>query len=238
MYWWCAILRLLIGQESLTAVVVLGIAFLIALLLGLVLHELSHALAANALGDPTPRLTGRISLNPLQHLDPIGTLLMLTAGFGWAKPVQITPSRLRNGPVVGMATVAAAGPISNFVIAALFALPLRFDLVDRFLPTTARGLAYDQFTLSNFLALIFFYVVLFNVILGVFNLIPLAPLDGSRVAQALLPGELGRFFRQIEPYGIGILFVLLMVAWITGGQIDPVGWIMRPIQRAVLDFLL
>lgn len=206
--------------------------------MGLVFHELSHALVANALGDPTPRLTGRISLNPLRHLDPIGTLLMLTAGFGWAKPVQVTPSRLRNGPVVGMATVAAAGPISNFVMAALFAIPLRFELVDINLPVSLTGYAYGQFSVSNFLALIFFYVVVINVILGVFNLIPLAPLDGSRVAQALLPGEFGRFFRQIEPYGIGILFVLLMVAWITNGQIDPIGWIMNPIRREILEFLL
>jgi Zn-dependent protease len=165
----------------------------IALLVGLVFHELSHALVANALGDPTPRLMGRISLNPLRHLDPIGTLLMLTAGFGWAKPVQVTASRLRNGPVIGMATVAAAGPISNFVMAALFALPLRLDLLDWDWPRTFSG--------------------------G-------------------LPGEFGRFFRSIEPYGIGILFVLFMVPFITGGQINPIGAIMSPIQDAVLNFLL
>jgi len=212
---------------------VLLIALVIALLVGLVFHEFSHAVVANALGDPTPGITGRLSLNPFHHLDPMGTLLMFTVGFGWAKPVQVNANRLRNGPVIGMATVAAAGPISNFVMAALFALPIRLGLVDTRFP-----FSYEDFTLSNYIGLIFVYVVLINVLLGVFNLLPLAPLDGSRVAQALLPGELGRFFRQIEPYGIGILFLLLMVSWITGGQIDPIGWIITPIQRAVTDFLL
>jgi Zn-dependent protease len=223
----------LIGQDSLRAIVVLLVALTIALLVGLVFHELCHALVADSLGDDTPRLMGRISLNPLHHLDPMGTLLLFLVGFGWAKPVQVNAYRLRNGPTLGMATVAAAGPISNFVMAALFALPVRFGLVDARFPFD-----YADFTASNYLALICIYVVLINVVLGVFNLIPLAPLDGSRVAQALLPGEAGRFFRQIEPYGIGILFLLITVSWITGGQINPIGWIINPIRTAIVDFLL
>jgi len=204
-----------------------------------VFHEFCHALVATELGDDTPRLMGRLSLNPLHHLDPIGTILLFTVGFGWAKPVQVNAYRLRNGPTVGMATVAAAGPVSNFVMAALFAIPVRLGWVDASFPGTFSGqLAYDDFTLSNFLALVFIYVVLINVLLGVFNLIPLAPLDGSRVAQALLPGEAGRFFRQIEPYGIGILFLLVMVSFLTGGAISPIGWIIDPVRDAVVDFLL
>jgi Zn-dependent protease len=205
----------------------------IALLVGLVFHEFCHAVVADRLGDSTPRLMGRISLNPLHHLDPMGTLLLFLVGFGWAKPVQVNALRLRNGPTLGMATVAAAGPISNFVMAALFALPVRFGLVDAIFPRS-----FDDFTLSNYLALIFVYVVLINVVLGVFNLIPLAPLDGSRVAQALLPGEFGRFFRMLEPYGIGILFLLITVSWITNGAIDPIGAIINPIRNAIVDFLL
>jgi len=176
---------------------------------------------------------GRISLNPLHHLDPMGTLLLFLVGFGWAKPVQINALRLRNGPTLGMATVAAAGPISNFVMAALFSLPVRFGLVDARFP-----FSYDAFTLSNYLALICVYVVFINVVLGVFNLIPLAPLDGSRVAQALLPGEAGRFFRQLEPYGIGILFLLITVSWLTNGAVNPIGWVIDPIRTAIIDFLL
>ena len=190
-------------------------------------------MVADSLGDDTPRLMGRISLNPLHHLDPMGTLLLFLVGFGWAKPVQVNAYKLRNGPTLGMATVAAAGPISNFVMATLFALPVRFGLVDARFPFD-----YADFTASNYLALICIYVVLINVVLGVFNLIPLAPLDGSRVAQALLPGEAGRFFRQIEPYGIGILFLLITVSWITNGQIDPIGWIINPIRTTIIDFLL
>jgi Zn-dependent protease len=163
----------------------------------------------------------------------MGTLLLFLVGFGWAKPVQVNALRLRNGPTIGMATVAAAGPISNFVMAALFALPVRLGIVDALFPRD-----YADFTLSNYLALICVYVVLINVVLGVFNLIPLAPLDGSRVAQALLPGEAGRFFRQLEPYGIGVLFLLITVSWITNGQVDPIGWIINPIREAIIDFLL
>jgi Zn-dependent protease len=229
----CAILRLLLGQDSPQGFFVLLIALLVALLVGLVFHELCHALVADALGDDTPRNAGRISLNPLHHLDPLGTMMMVLVGFGWAKPVPVNGYRLRNGPIIGMATVAAAGPVSNFVMAALFALPVRFGLLDARFPST-----FDQFTLSNYLALIFIYVVLINVLLGVFNLIPLAPLDGSRVAQALLPGELGRFFRSIEPYGMGILFLLITISWLTNGQIDVLGAIINPVRDAVVDFLL
>jgi Zn-dependent protease len=205
----------------------------IALLVGLVFHEFCHAIVADRLGDSTPRLMGRISLNPLHHLDPMGTLLLFLVGFGWAKPVQVNALRLRNGPTLGMATVAAAGPISNFVMATLFALPIRFGWVDAIFPRD-----YSNFTVSNYLALICLYVVFINVVLGVFNLIPLAPLDGSRVAQALLPGEAGRFFRMLEPYGIGILFLLITVSWLTNGAIDPIGWIIDPIREAILNFLL
>jgi Zn-dependent protease len=169
----------------------------------------------------------------------MGTLLLFLVGFGWAKPVQINALRLRNGPTIGMATVAAAGPISNFVMAALFSLPVRFGLVSVDFPINRLGqFQYGEFSVSNFLALVFVYVVFINVVLGVFNLIPLAPLDGSRVAQALLPGEAGRFFRQLEPYGIGILFLLITVSWLTNGAIDPIGWIINPIRTAIIDFLL
>lgn len=232
-------LRLAAGSDSITNFLVLLISLSIALLVGLVFHELSHAVVADRLGDSTPRLTGRLSLNPLHHLDPLGTILLFTAGFGWAKPVQVNPLRLRNGPVLGMAAVAAAGPISNFVMAALFALPLRLGILDVALPFNRSGqYAFSSFTASNYLALVCFYLVLINVVLGVFNLIPLAPLDGSKVAQALLPGRLGDFFRYLEPYGMGILFLLFMLPWITGGRVDILGAIINPVRTTIVDFLL
>ena len=222
-----------------TSFAVFFLALAISLLVGLTFHEFSHALVADQLGDTGPRFAGRLSLNPLHHLDPAGTLMLVLVGFGWAKPVPVNPYRLRNGPVLGMATVAAAGPISNFLMAALFALPVRLGLVDQRLPRDLFGrLLFGEFTLSNYLAILCVYLVLINVVIGVFNLIPLAPLDGSRVAQALLPGELGAFFRRIEPYGIGILMLLFLISFMTGGQINIIGAIIDPIRTAIIDFLL
>jgi Zn-dependent protease len=220
------------------AVLVLLAALLISLLVGLTFHELSHALVADHLGDPGPRFAGRISINPLHHLDPAGTLMLFLVGFGWAKPVQVNPHRLRNGPTVGMAAVAAAGPLSNFAMAALFAIPLRFGLVDTQLPFLFGRYLFEQFSVSNYLALLLFYLVTINIILGVFNLLPLAPLDGSRVAQALLPGQAGEFFRRIEPYGMGILFLLFMLPFVTGGQVNIIWGIIGPIVNGVQDLLL
>lgn len=227
------LLRLGSLQDDPTSFLILFAALAISLVIGLSFHELSHALVADQLGDPGPRYQGRISLNPLHHLDPAGTLMLFLVGFGWAKPVQVNPNRLRNGATMGMATVAAAGPISNFVMAALFAIPVKLGVVD----SDIAFKPFSDFTASNYAALLLIYLVLINVVLGVFNLIPLAPLDGSRVAQALLPGEAGDFFRRIEPYGMGILFLLIMVSFITGGAINPIGGIIGPVQRAVLDFL-
>lgn len=232
------LLRLGALRDDPTSFAVFFVALAISLLVGLTFHELSHALVADRLGDSTPRALGRISLNPLRHLDPAGTLMMVFVGFGWAKPVPVNASRLRTGPTLGMATVAAAGPISNFVMAALFAIPLRLGLVDANLPGFAGRADFAAFSVSNYLAVVLYYVVLINVLLGVFNLLPLAPLDGSRVAQALLPGAAGEFFRRIEPYGMGILFLLLMVSFITNGQIDIIGGIINPIRQTVTRFLL
>lgn len=226
-------------RDDPTGFIVFLIALTISLVVGLSFHEMSHALVADRLGDGGPRAAGRISLNPLHHLDPAGTLMMFFVGFGWAKPVQVNPSRLRNGPVVGMATVAAAGPLSNFLLAGIFALPFQLGFAQLTLPSTRFGrVDWDAFTLSDYGTLLLFYLVLINVVLGVFNLLPLAPLDGSRVAQALLPGQLGEFFRRIEPYGMGILFLLIMVSWITNGAIDPIGWVINPIRTAMLNALL
>jgi Zn-dependent protease len=226
-------------RDDPTSFFIFFVALAIALVVGITFHEMSHAIVADRLGDPGPRLMGRISLNPLHHLEATGTLMLVLVGFGWGKPVQVNPVRLRNGPELGMATVAAAGPISNFIQAAIFAIPLRFGLVDASLPVSFAGrYAFNEFSVSNYLAILFFYLVFINVILGVFNLIPLAPLDGSRVASALLPGEVGLFFRRIEPYGIGILFLLVMVGGLTRGAIDPINWVTSPLRTYILNLLL
>ena len=105
------------------------IARAIVLLVAFTIHELAHAVTADRMGDPTPRRMGRITLNPLAHLDPIGTILLLVSGFGWAKPVMVNPMNLRGNPRTGMAIVAAAGPISNVIMAVSFALPFQLGLV-------------------------------------------------------------------------------------------------------------
>ncbi|MGH2524096.1 MAG: site-2 protease family protein, partial [Anaerolineales bacterium] len=106
------------------------IARIFTLIIAFTFHELAHAVTADQLGDDTPRLMGRLTLNPLAHLDPLGSLLLVVAGFGWAKPVPVNPYRLRPGPQMGMAIVAAAGPFANLLMAILAAIPFRFGLFD------------------------------------------------------------------------------------------------------------
>lgn len=226
------LLDLMVRDPELFVVIVL--AFIIAILLGLSFHEFSHAVVGDALGDPTPRRQGRLSLDPSRHLDPLGSIMVVLAGFGWAKPVRVNPFNLRLGPKVGMAVVAVAGPLSNFLLAAAFAVPLKMELFPlRDVDVTSR------FTVGELFAVLLFYIVALNVVLGVFNLLPIPPMDGSRVAM-LLPGEIGAFFRKMEEqnWGLGILMLLLALPFLTGGQVDILGAIIGPIQRNILDFLL
>lgn len=165
-------------------------------LLCLTVHELSHGLAAYALGDKTAKASGRLSLNPLRHIDWLGFLLMLTAGVGWAKPVPVDMSRFRH-PKRDMALTALAGPISNFLLAWLFFLLSR--LYWRFL----HGLAA--------LPLFFFRGGVLSVGLGLFNLIPFPPLDGSRVLFAFLPDKLYYTLMKYERF---LMLALLAVVWL------------------------
>jgi Zn-dependent protease len=169
-----------------------------ALLVAVTVHELSHGLVAERLGDPTARRQGRITLNPLPHIDPLGALAFVLAGFGWAKPVPVNAHNLRH-PVRDMALVAAAGPISNFIVALVgliaFRLVGRLDAAP-FLAEPAAG--------------VFLYVYLFNLGLGIFNLIPLPPLDGGHFLPYFLPSGSWTLIRQLEQYGPFILILLVM----------------------------
>jgi Zn-dependent protease len=166
---------------------------LLILLIALPVHELAHAFAAFRLGDVTARDYGRLSLNPLDHLDPIGALMILIGGFGWAKPVPVNPYGLNKSPngTIGFAIVAAAGPISNLFLAALFAVPIRLGMI----PPGFFGNLVAQF-------------VYINIALAVFNLIPIPPLDGSRIAVAILPPQWGEVLLRMESYGIMIVLAL------------------------------
>ena len=184
------------------------------MLFGIAFHEFSHALSANALGDRTAREQGRLTLNPLVHLDPFGTLLLFLVGFGWGRPTPVNPYALRNGPRTGMAMVAAAGPLSNLIFAGVLAMVMRLGWVPWHDPFVIGGTA--GWALSDYVGLFLSAGILLNVILAVFNLLPLAPLDGFKVAVGLLPMDLARPVAQLERHGMVILMVLFFMPFLVG----------------------
>lgn len=187
----------------------------VALIGALTIHEFAHAWAADRLGDPTPRSQGRLTLNPLAHLDPLGTLLLFVAGFGWGKPVLFDPYNLRT-PRRDIPLIAAAGPLSNILLAFVAAL-LVFILPHPW----------------NGSAAIFFHI---NVALAAFNLIPLAPLDGSKILQGLLPKRLAYEFEEtLSRYGF--ILLLLFIFPIAGG-VAPVSYILGPLIAGIKTILV
>ncbi|MDA8219242.1 MAG: site-2 protease family protein [Dehalococcoidales bacterium] len=174
-----------------------------AILIAITIHEFSHAFVANWLGDPTAKLLGRVSPNPLRHLDPMGTIMIVftaIAGFGigWGKPVPVNPYRLRMGGKTGMAVVSAAGPVSNILTAFLLVLPARLGWI---------SYGYDP------LGQVVLYTVAISMGLAVFNLLPLPPLDGFKVALGLLPMAAARGFARLEEYGPAVLLLILFGDW-------------------------
>jgi Zn-dependent protease len=196
-------------SRPITIDVVIGlIALAIALILGITVHEFSHAAAATWLGDPLPRRQGRLTLAPLAHLDVMGSLMFVVGGFGWGKPVQYNPFALRAGPRSGPAIVAAAGPISNVILAILLAIPTR--LIGFVLLSGLVGSAQPSpagLELLSMLRTIVFYIL----VLGFFNLIPVFPLDGFTILLGLLPPQMADQFEQTRQYGILLLFALVFL---------------------------
>jgi Zn-dependent protease len=183
-----------LGTLTLTSLIARAIALLVAF----TVHEASHAGVAYLLGDDTAQRQGRLTLNPLKHLDPFGAIMALIAFIGWAKPVPVSPWRLRYGPRVGGALVAIAGPLSNLVLAIGFAALWRFGLLD--------GLPI----LRTFV----WTMVMLNIALFVFNLIPLAPLDGNSVLNGLVSGPTAQKLAPLRTYGPQILLGLLLIGMI------------------------
>ena len=208
-------------------------AVTLALVLGIAFHEFCHALSASALGDQTARRLGRVSLNPLVHLDPLGTALLFFVGFGWGKPTPVNPYALRNGPRTGMAVVALAGPVSNFAVATVLAIPIRLDLVQGHSPFLV--VSTNGWGVGDYVGLFLGAAILLNVILGVFNLIPLAPLDGFKVALGVLPADLARPIAQLERYGMVILIGLIFLGPLLG--IDIFGRIILPTVDGIAGVL-
>jgi len=181
-----------------------------ALLVAVTVHEVAHAVVADHLGDPTPRRLGRITLNPLPHIDPLGAIAFVLAGFGWAKPVPVNGQNLRH-PVRDMAWVAAAGPLSNFLVAFVALVLVRA------LGRSEIGPAFVADPLSGVL----FWTYAFNLALGIFNLIPLPPLDGGHFLPYLMPRASRSFLHQLEQVG-PFLLILLLFTGVSRYVVQPV----------------
>jgi len=206
------------------------IARLIVLVVSFTIHEFAHAWSATQLGDETPRQYGRLTLNPLAHLDPMGSLLLLLVGFGWAKPVPINPYTLTRRTPAGVMWVSLAGPFSNLLMAILAAVPFRMGLV-----SVVEGMTNTRAILPN-PSLILVQFITINLLLCLFNLIPLAPLDGEKILDYFLPPSMAKVFDNIRPYGPVILIVLVLVGPMFG--LDIIGMIIMPPLRALFGLLV
>ena len=189
---------------------------LVSLVLAITVHEFSHALVATRLGDDTPRNLGRLSLNPLVHLDPLGSLMLLFVGFGWGRPVPVNALAFGRSPLRSMSLVAFAGPVSNVLLAIVLAIPFRVGLMPW--PFSAEAYLFGT-TATYFAGYALFTGILFNLLLAVFNLIPVAPLDGSKVLPGLLPRDLGRSYYRLERWGPGILMAIIGLDLFLGTRI-------------------
>ncbi len=205
----------MLSQNAVQQIIIQAPAFLFAL----TFHELSHGYIANLLGDPTAKNAGRLTLNPLKHLDPLGTLAIFIIKIGWAKPVPVNPNNFKN-PQKDMLLVALAGPGSNMILAIVSAILVKLLLVLPVLPIYIMNPLYLMLKTS----------VWVNVLLAVFNCLPIPPLDGSKILMGLLPLNLAYSYSRIEPYG----FILLLILFATG-VLEKVIW---PIINLAVYILL
>lgn len=199
----------------------------IALLVALTIHEFGHALVAYLLGDTTAKRQGRLTLNPLKHLDPAGTIAIFLVGFGWGKPVPVNYQLLGRNPRRGMALVASAGVVMNLLTAAVFGALIRAGVVEWSLPPYYTN---EGPVIGSFAAGVVGFIILLNVVLAVFNLIPIPPLDGFKIAVGVLPARQAYAYARLERYGGAILLAVLVVGFATGYLWDILMW---PVEKFV-----
>ena len=200
-----------------------------AVLVGFTVHEFSHAYFATKLGDNTPKIQGRLTLNPLAHLELIGFLMIILAGFGWAKPVEFNPGNFKN-PKNDEILVSVAGPLSNFLTAIVIAVLLKI------LVTFAIGIFYLE-TVGEILYKIFTYLIWINLLLAIFNLFPIPPLDGSHILLCLIPDKFEYHKNLYRRYGSFILIALILFGNYSKYNILPIGYLTQRVYSGLLNAL-
>jgi len=197
------------------------VIYLLAILIAITIHEFAHAWMADHLGDPTARSQGRLSLNPMVHIDTLGMILLLVIGFGWGKPVPFDPFNLKN-PRKDAALISIAGPLINLILAFILSMIIRIIIL--------MNLSF----LFSFVSLLFVPIIQLNIILGVFNLLPVHPLDGFKVVGGLLSEKKAIEWYQLERYGIFLLLLLIIPL----GNSSMLDSIIRPIISFFYKFLI
>lgn len=195
-------------------------------MIAITVHEFSHAKIADLFGDDTPRANGRVTLNPLAHLDPIGSILMLIGPLGWGRPVPVNPYALNRRSPAALMFVSLAGPCANLLLAVLAAVPVRLNWLSPIPPVSFLPSPYSFF--NDF--------IFINLFLALFNLIPLAPLDGDKIADYFFPPSLGRLLEIIRPFGPLILMALLFLGPAVG--FDFIGRFVYPPVSNLFNLLL
>ena len=225
------------GKDDMRLGMAMLFLYLICILLALICHEVAHGLVASWLGDPTAKQLGRLTLNPMAHLDPVGFLMMLVVGFGWAKPVPVNPRRLRK-PRRDMALVSFAGPATNLLLALFAGLLLRLLMSFGIFPFLLPG-AGLRVNAPNVISIMLEIFMLLNVGLALFNLIPLPPLDGSNILVSFLPPNTAARYLQVRRYTQYIFLGLIAISWFSNTLYDtiwyPFNWLRGTIVSGILS---